>query len=439
MTRPRKMFFLGMLCVLFVCLGPVVAKAFSQGTKAVPFVNERPRTAYDFLHSIGVNTHLNYYDRLYGNFDLVEQKLKILGIKHLRDGAHVGTTAANEKLYSRWRKLGDDGIRFNAVVDPRDHPGKMTTERLQQIDDLSGHTIESFEGPNELDVSTFADWPTVAHDYQRDLFQATKAMNPTRGIRVIGTSLAHASNASKVGDLSAFADYGNLHPYPAGKIPSSVIDEQVRYARIMYPGIPLVFSESGYHNALNDLHSQPPISEAAGGKYVPRLFLEDFLNGITRTYLYELLDQTDEPEMKNLQRHWGLVRFNGTDKPAYTALKNLIDEVSQSQRTFSPSMLSLAIEGQTSAIHHLLLQKTVSQYVLILWQEVSSYDLKAQKDIQNPPIPVTVSFQSKVSLIAAYEPYIQANPIKTFRNSSSIAMDVPDHPLVLLVNIQGIP
>ena len=110
-------------------------------------------------------------------------------------------------------------------------------------------------------------------------------------------------------------------------MPSILFPEQTDLARIMCGTKPIVITESGYHNGLNDHSDQPGVSESAAAKYIPRLYLEDFANGIARTYLYEFLDESADSGLKSFQLHWGLIRADGSEKPAFIALKNLIGEV----------------------------------------------------------------------------------------------------------------
>jgi hypothetical protein len=126
-------------------------------------------------------------------------------------------------------------------------------------------------------------------------------------IKVIGPSMASASNGSQVGDISDHLDFGNVHPYPASHVPSITFPSETSFAKTISGGKELVFTESGYHNGLNDHSDQPAISETAAAKYIPRLFLEDFARGIVRTYLYEFLDETPDSGLNHLQMHWALL------------------------------------------------------------------------------------------------------------------------------------
>ena len=395
--------------------------------------SEKSQSAYDFVNSIGVNTHLNYLDRTYGNFQLVQRELASIGIRHLRDGVHLQNADYDKAVYSRWSQLGNKGIRFDAVIDPRSDLGPITSEKLDKVNELTNHTIESFEGANELDVSNIPDWASVDRDYQDNIYQSAESMTGAKSIAVIGPSLASASNGLSLGNISDRLEYGNLHPYPAGKMPSAVFPDQLALAKEVSNGKKIFITESGYHNALNDHSDQPAVSEEAAAKYIPRLFLENFSRGVLRTYLYELLDEAPDPGLTNFQMHWGLIRSNGSEKPAFTALKNLISELNDFAEPASLQPLTYSLDTQTAALHHLLLQKSNGEFFLILWQEVPSYDTRNQKDITVLPLPVTLTLDHQARNMITYEPAVQAQPLQVYSNVTTAFLDVPDHPLVVQI------
>lgn len=394
--------------------------------------SEKPRSANDFINSIGLNTHLSYFDRLYGNFPLVEGKLKSLGVLHLRDGVHLQNQDYNTTLFGRWISLGKMGIRFDAVLDPRNKLGTLDSSLLNQVDTLAGHTIDAFEGPNEMDVSNEKQWTDVDRDFQKQIFAATRGMaGDANRIHVIGPSLAFASNSAQMGDLTSAMDEGNLHPYPAGKIPSAIFPEQVNLERTICGEEPIIFTESGYHNAINEQHDQPGVSETAAAKYIARLFLENFAHGIPRTYLYEFMDEAPEPDLKDPQMHWGLIRADGSEKPAFFALKNLIDELRDSKEPEAVKTVGWSMSPVRDQVHHLLLQKSNGAYDLVLWQEIPSYDLQRHTDIENSDASSAVQFNLQASSVVAYEPVKQATPVQSWANVKSVPLAIPDHPLVL--------
>lgn len=422
---------LAMCFIMSLAVCRDVGQTASSGANSATQGAEKPRSANDFVNSIGLNTHLSYFDRLYGNLPLVERELRLLGVLHLRDGMHLQNSDYNATLYGRWISLGKMGIRFDAVLDPRNKLGPLDGKLLDQVDRLSGNTIEAIEGPNELDVSNEKNWTDVDRDFQKEIFSAARGMAGGRSIQVIGPSLAFASNSAQVGDLTGAMDEGNLHPYPAGKIPSVIFPEQVNLEKTICGEEPIIFTESGYHNAINEQHDQPGVSEAAAAKYITRLYLENFAHGIPRTYLYEFMDEAPEPGLKDPQMHWGLIRADGSEKPAFVALKNLMDEVRDSREPAALSAVGWSMSPVRNRVHHLLLQKSNGTYDLVLWQEIASYDLQQHADIRNSDMPTTVQLGIQARSVVAFEPAKQATPVQSWKNVKSVPLAIPDHPLVL--------
>jgi hypothetical protein len=394
---------------------------------------EQARSAYDFVNSIGVNTHLNYFDRTYGNFDLVKLSLRSIGIRHLRDGIHLQGSDYNKLLYGRWTQLGESGIRFDAVLDPRSRLGELMPAMLARVDEMSGHSIESFEGPNELDISGNPQWLAVDQNYQKAIFVTVKALSDANHFKVIGPSLAIAANGAVLDGPLDGLNEGNLHPYPAGKMPSAVFPEQTELAEHIFGDKPIVFTETGYHNALNDHKDQPGVSEEAAAKYIPRLFLENFGRGIARTYLYELMDEAPDPGLSDNQMHWGLTRADGTEKPAFVALKRLIEVLNDNAEPATLMQLSWSLSKSDRSIHHLLLQKSNGEFDLVLWREIPSYDVRRQADIVNLPVEASLTLGRTAKSVQVYEPVLQAGTMASYTNTKSVSVAIPDHPLVVAI------
>jgi hypothetical protein len=396
---------------------------------------ETARSAYEFTNSIGVNTHINYFDTTYGDFPLLERELKAIGILHLRDGIHLQNSGYNEALYARWIQLGKLGIRFDAVLDPRNNLPPLTAAVLENVNALAGDTIEAFEGPNEFDVSNITDWPSVDRDYQKRIFASVKSSSSGAHINVIGPSMAFARHGAELGDIDDRADAINLHPYPAGKMPSAIFPEQIALAKIMSSSKQIIFTETGYHNALNDHRDQPAVSEAAAAKYIPRLFLEDFARGVPRTYLYEFMDEKPNAGLNDNQLHWGLIRADGSEKPAFSALKNLLEELHDSNKPSHLEQLSWSLNTSDPQIHHLLLQKSNGVLDLVLWQEVPSYDPTRQTDLDKPKLSAVLELDQPARIATLFEPSERPAAVKSYTATASIPVEIPDSPLVVEISL----
>jgi hypothetical protein len=434
------------IVISVLCIGVGVTSLDSWYRSGVAFASastscrepsaEQPSSAYDFVNSIGVNTHLNYFDWQYGNFQFVKKELQAIGIRHLRDGIHFQNSDYNNLLYGRWGELGTVGIRFDAVVDPRSNLGPMKPELLEEANTSSHHSIEAFEGPNELDISRMSNWIATDRDYAKALFNSVSALADRTRFQVIAPSLAFAQRGSELGSLTDYIDAGNLHPYPAGKMPSQIFPAQTELEKKVSGTKNIVITESGYHNALNDHTDQPAVSELASSRYIPRLFLENFSRGIERTYLYELLDGPPDTGLTNNQFHWGLIRSNGSEKPAFAAMKRLIEELNDGTEPAHLDSLTWSIDSKNAQIHHLLLEKSSGEFDLVLWQETTSYDVTRQADIPVSPVQTTLALANPARKIIVYEPSVQSEPLKTATNTTTLPLAIPDHPLVVSISVR---
>ena len=357
-------------------------------------------------------------------------------MRHARDKAHLGSPSYNNAVYSRYRDLYNSaGIKFNLMVDPRNLGLRSVDRRkVANIKSLAGGSLESLEGPNEYDVSGARNWARELRAYQRDLYRSTKGNGSTAKLPVLAPALAHARNASALGNLSPYLDYGNMHPYPGGRAPTNDLDGyNISNTRKVSRNKPLRPTETGYHTAARWNGPHPGVSERAMGHYMPRLFLEYFNRGISRTYSYELIDLKPDPRGLDREKNFGLLRNNGTEKPAYRSMKNLISVLEDPGRNFRPGSLDYSLTGNTRNVHRTLLQKRDGRFYFILWQEVSSYNLSTERDIPVSGRNVTLTLNKPVGGAATYVTKNSAAPAKRYGTGQArrLSLTVPDHPLVV--------
>src|SRR5579863_4833405 len=108
--------------------------------------------------------------------------------------------------------------------------------------------------------------------------------------------------------------------------------------------------------------------------------------------------------------HWGLIRADSSEKPAFVALKNLIGELNDSVEPTSLMPFSWALDSKEAQLHHVLLQKSNGTFDLVLWQELSSYDVNSHADINNPTVAAMLTLDRKARRITLYQPVTQAEP-----------------------------
>jgi hypothetical protein len=244
---------------------------------------------------------------------------------------------------------------------------------------------------------------------------------------VYGPSIANPANASLVGDLSAYLDFGSLHPYPGGQVPMFSVGRHSDGLRSVSGDKPTVVTESGYHTALLWTGGHPPVSEQAMGRYVLRLLLDYFNAGIARTYLYELIDQGFD--LADREKHFGLLRADGTEKPAYRGLRNLIELLEEPRPGFSASGLAYALEGDTTSVNAMLLEQS-DRFFLALWQDAPSFDLIGRTDRATVERRVTVRFTAP-KRVRVFEPLETTTAVADLADRTMIDVGVPDHPILL--------
>jgi hypothetical protein len=355
-----------------------------------PAAAELARPADDFVDSVGVNTHLHYtgtpYDSVFDH--VIRPELLASGIRHVRDGAYTYAEAGPSTTFNRrCRSLAVAGIRFNFLTTFRTQFTEATDyDKLAAVSSWCDRAVESFEGVNEPDVQPLpagsASWQSQTISSQEALYAAVRRNPSLSQVAVLGPAIARSPTA--VGDLSPYMDYGNWHPYPGGNCPGcgDVYGQTLETFLPSYraPSGPraMIATETGYHNAVNaTAPSQPAVSEPAAGRYMPRLLLEQFNRGFVRSYIYELIDEGADSQTA-MDKNFGLLRSNGSEKPAYRAVAGILGLLRDPGQPFVPGALTYSLSGQTDHVQHTLLQKRNGSFFLALWQERSSYDTGAR-------------------------------------------------------------
>jgi hypothetical protein len=132
--------------------------------------------------------------------------------------------------------------------------------------------------------------------------------------------------------------------------------------------------------------------------------------------VYELYDEGTDPS--NLEQNYGLIYNNLTPKPAFTALTNLIQLLSEPETSFTPGKLDYSLEVQSSGtyvrtqyVHDLLLEKSDGDFYLLLWHEISGTSntdmggnalAGAQRDIAPPALQTTITLSDNITSATLY-------------------------------------
>jgi hypothetical protein len=391
------------------------------------------RSADAFVDSVGVNTHVIYDDTAYGRFDLVRARLRELGVRHIRDGV----CASCHWQHDRLNTLAADGIKANLGVG---RPGDDMTANLNAIRTKLKGAVESIEGLNEWDLfsNRSPSWVTQTRTWQQELYKAVKADPELRHLPVIGPSLVFSwlspSSWTQLGDVSAHLDYGNLHSYPGGKPPEANLTDEFARARQISGTKPVIATEAGYHNALQQGNwDHPAVPEDVAATYIPRMFLENFRRGITRTYSYELLDERPGRAAVDMEQSFGLVRADYTPKPAFTALRNLLTVLKDPGTAVGSQTVSLDVRSQAEDVQRLVLRKRDGQLLTVLWRTGSLWDQAARTRKTVPTAEAEIRFPTTLAGAQLYTPKTSATPTPLPVEQGSVKVQVGADPVVVAV------
>jgi hypothetical protein len=352
---------------------------------ARPVRAEKAASADAFVDSVGVNVHLHNLDTAYGNFPKVKQALLDLGIRHIRDGM-IDTTWKD--YYNRHNELGRAGVMSIFTTSPAD-----TDQLLLDYPQRMKDSFEAYESPNEYDQSRDPDWSGTLSKFVAHLNGTVKGNPGTSRFPVIGPSLTSQNSFLKMRGVCSF-DSANLHDYFGGRNPGTPgwggngygsISWNLALVAAACPGKPVMTTETGYQT---DQTMSQGIPEDVAGRYVLRVFLEQWQHGFQRTYLYELIDIP--PGHAQGDSAFGLLRADFSSKPAYTALKNLMHLLSDPGPPFAGEEHSFTLSGDLADVHHALFEKRNGTFYLALWVEAPSYDVNSKKPVAVPVHNVVV-------------------------------------------------
>jgi hypothetical protein len=393
---------------------------------------ELARNADDFIDTIGVNTHLFYDNSVYYQKykEIIKPKLLELGVRHIRDG---GTLNRNGYL-DRLKELGTLGIQSTLIFDPRNSTPQGAVALIKE---LGMGVVEAAQGPNEYDNSGDANWVSTLRTYQQQLYRAIRGDSAAAALPVYGPTLTSAEAYNSIGDLSSVVDYAAMSNYYSGRNPGTSgwgdqgygsIGWNVQLAHKYSGSKSVVSTEAGYHNMVSTTDGHIGVPEDVSGKYIPRIYLEHFNYGIPRTLIYELINVYNEPN--NWNKNFGLLRNNGSEKPAFST-QNLISLLKDPGPNFTPRALDYVLSGNTTNVHHTLLEKRSGTFYLILWQEVSSFNVNSKQNINVSSQQVTLTLNQPIESATIYLPNNSTASIEQDSNPNQINLNVPDYPLVV--------
>lgn len=413
------------------------------------------RPADQFVDSMGINVHMEYANTPYKHYDAINAALGTLGMRHFRD--EINDT--DPRFVRELHHIGELGYTLCGLIEggndyPR-HGTRLDPDAVVSIIQNLLPTIDAVEGPNEPDGGGFVydhvRYPRGAIHEAEDLWSIVKSSPEISFLPVISLSEGNAPDFVRLAKNTRvpadFVTFGNLHAYQGGLVGDhNLTNWYMPFSRDLTGRAGLWITEMGYHNNTRYLGGgqQQGVSQRASAIYLPTAFLSEFNHGILRSFSYELIDEFSDPAFQSAEGHFGILNHDGTPKPAYFALQNLIAILQErGSQAFTPGSLAITFSGAPPTLRYTLLQKSGGTYYLAIWNDIRVYQIATQfspgADLYPQNVPITVTF-SEAHPLGVYAPNdaTGTHPTRTYTISTtghSITIKLP--PQVLLLKLRA--
>lgn len=403
--------------------------------------------AATFVETIGVNVHLSWKDTVYGNVNAVANAISTLGIKHLRDGTPLpGFTLPD------FQGLASAGAKFTCLADVASFESKGNysddISRMSALNSSNPGSLAGIEGFNEINL-----WPVhyngsdtksnlaLGNTLQKMLYTEVKASALSK-IPVLCLTVGGISNqeASVIGDLTNYSDYGTWHVYyGGGDQPRANIQSGVAGARNLNKSDPIQITETGYYTAVDDMSwGGGGVSEPIQARLILNLIFVCASLGIARHHIYELVDDGTGPAT-TIEGSFGLFHNNWTPKASATAIHNLTTILADSSTSFTPGSLDFVVNGLPSSGRTFLMQKSNGAYELAIWAEPDIWNQPTKSAINVGATQVTVTLAAAASSVKVYDPLMGTAPVSSASNTRTVTVSLTDHPMIVEIGGAAAP
>jgi hypothetical protein len=364
-----------------------------------------PGPSDTFTDSVGVNVHIGS-EPYATSFERFHDLLAASGIRHLRDELRPSNDL------DRWRALNKrSDILFNILVSPATN---TVVEMMTYLAALGIERVSAMEGQNEGDSDWFMslplakpDWSNVVVNYQREVHDALRARYPSSQLPLLSPSVINwkPADVALLRPANQYSDAVAIHSYVQKAQEPETSDDYAAVSWYLHnmrdafkPGASALATECGYCNVVRPGTSG--VSETAAALYLPRLLLNNFRLGILRTFLYEFLDGGTDPNEG--EHHWGLVRNDGTPKPGYHGIRNLLSALKGARRASNSPPLRVA--STAPDLRHIAFQDAQGQPLLAVWRAVRCWNVEKAEDIPVPTVPIDISIEGRAASLSFNRP-----------------------------------
>jgi hypothetical protein len=353
----------------------------------------------DLVDAVGINVHLGHGGSPYvERFAACAAALDDLGVRHLRDDiVLVGSEPSGQ--FERIAGLARRGYRFSLIFYDGSTPGpRVPPERFAEIADWAEDGLVVVEGGNEPPVAARPGLARLSAEHQAALFRAVRGDLRHRSVRVAGPSYIQGHIAAAE-NLSGSVDLANVHAYPGLEHPETrgagSLGGFLAAVRPVFGSAPAIVTENGYHTALATQSAHLPVSEGIRARYLPRMLLWSYLQGVRRTYLYELIASFDRGDADPESR-FGLLAHDGTPTASFAAVRGLMRLFGgRAEEDAAPrDRLEVALPGGVPDLVAARFRRADGALLVPLWLGLDGWDRNARAarpDVAPRPVDLRLS------------------------------------------------
>jgi hypothetical protein len=198
----------------------------------------------------------------------------------------------------------------------------------------------------------------------------------------------------------------------------------------MEPKDKAAITEIGYYT-LPGKGTWGGVDEPTQAKLTLNLILDSVNAGISRVYLYQLLDAYPDPAASEMEKHFGLFDITYRPKPAATAIRNLVRTVSakgQAEAAGAQRTPNLTVSSDGLDVKHLLVDGDGDVSTLILWDERKIWDPENNTALPVKPVPATVESEDDMTAVEVFDPTAGAEPIERSEKARSVTVQLQGYP-----------
>lgn len=404
-----------------------------------------PAWSNDVWANYGVCQHTNFQTTVYQYQNELIDRLADAGVSKFRS-MYAHNLAKNTEAIHRARARG---MKWHATVMTIDSTENEIAARINHLANNAADLVVDLEGINEPNDGTGWVAPTAQRQYWMSYYVRTHpALRPLwlsgrlrigspsmHDIRLDNSDGAHwvqfgeqlvttkADDPDFSGQIRAkrFCDFVNAHGYQGGGAVDRNRQRRVDYARAEFPTLPIVFSETGYQNAIgpNPTAGHQPVPEDISAIYEPQIVL-DFFNAGLGAFKYEALDDPDPGDQNIVEANFGLwevLTVGGdpattwTPKQVVAPLSALLNWLKDPGGPYVPVPVGLRIVSKHPDIRTTLVQKRDGTTRMYAFRYGTIYDTGSNE--RTPLAPVNIVLEdAEGSRTVAVGPEVKAINIR---------------------------